>query len=126
MPRFPPHSPACCSNLLLLAADSLNGTGTVTLAGTGTDLVVAIAGPRAAWPAGLAASLANEAAAWAALNDPRTLQMPLTVLLARTLGLRLGALLFGRPGRPRSTAAAAGSPTWHYHSLFVSVAQDAP
>ncbi len=87
-------------NLLLLAADSLNGTGTVTLAGTGTDLVVAIAGPRAAWPAGLAASLANEAAAWAALNDPRTLQMPLTVLLARTLGLRLSVLLSAGPAGP--------------------------
>jgi histidine phosphotransferase ChpT len=87
-------------NLLLLAADSLNGTGTVTLAGTATDLVVAIAGPRAAWPAGFAACLANETAAWTALNDPRSLQMPLTVLLARALGLRLSVLLSAGPAGP--------------------------
>jgi histidine phosphotransferase ChpT len=87
-------------NLLLLAGDALNGSGEVTLAGSATDLIIAIAGPRAAWPTGLAACLTNEAAAWAALRDARSVQMPLTALLARALGLRLTLLMAGGPGGP--------------------------
>ncbi len=87
-------------NLLLLAGDALNGRGEVRLAGSSTDLVVVIAGPRAAWPAGLAGCLASEAGAWAALRDARSLQMPLTALLARALGLRLSLLMPGGPGGP--------------------------
>ncbi len=87
-------------NLLFLADDALNGGGEVTLAGSGTDLIVAIAGPRAAWPAGLAGCLASEAGAWAALHDARSLQAPLTALLARAHGLRLSLLMPGGPGGP--------------------------
>jgi hypothetical protein len=87
-------------NLLLLAGDALNGSGEVTLDGTGSDLIVAIAGPRAAWPAGLASALTSEAAAWAALRDARSLQLPLTALLARALGLRLSLLMPAGPGGP--------------------------
>ncbi len=87
-------------NLLLLAGDALNGGGTVTLAGSGTDLIIAIAGKRAAWPSGLAGCLASEAGAWAALGDARSLQMPLTALLAHALGLRLTLLMPGGPGGP--------------------------
>jgi histidine phosphotransferase ChpT len=87
-------------NLLMLAADSLKAGGEITLAGSGTDLVVAIAGPRAAWPNTLAPCLASDAAAWAALRDPRSMLMPLTALLARSLGLRLSVLMpAGAPGR---------------------------
>jgi histidine phosphotransferase ChpT len=87
-------------NLLLLAGDALNGSGEVTLAGSGTDLIVAIAGPRAAWPSGMAGCLASEATAWAALRDARSLQMPFTALLARAFGLRLTLLMSAGPGGP--------------------------
>jgi histidine phosphotransferase ChpT len=90
---FAPSFGRVVLNLLLLAMEALNGAGTVTLTGNGTDLIVAIAGPRAAWPAGLAAFLAGEQTTWAAVRDPTTLQMPLTVLLARALGLHLSLLL---------------------------------
>ncbi|HVC60616.1 MAG TPA: histidine phosphotransferase family protein [Acetobacteraceae bacterium] len=97
---FSPSFARVVLNLLLLAGDALNGSGEVTLAGTGTDLVIAIAGPRAAWPSGLAGCLASEAGAWAALRDARSLQMPLTALLARGCGLRLSLLMPAGPGGP--------------------------
>ena len=44
-------------NLLLLAAESLPGGGIVALSGSpGKHVLVTIAGPRAAWPAGFGAS----------------------------------------------------------------------
>jgi histidine phosphotransferase ChpT len=97
---FSPPFARVLLNLLLLAGDALNGSGEVTLAGSGTDLIIAIAGPRAAWPGGLASSLASEAGAWAALRDARSLQAPLTALLARALGLRLSLLMPAGPGGP--------------------------
>ena len=97
---FSPPFARVLLNLLLLAGDALNGSGEVTLAGSGTDLIVAIAGPRAAWPVGLAACLATEAGAWAALRDARSLPAPLTALLARSLGLRLTMLMPPGPGGP--------------------------
>lgn len=98
--EFSPPFARVVLNLLLLAAEAVNGSGEIALAGSGSDLVVAIAGPRAAWPAGLAACLTSDAAALDALRDARTLQMPLTVLLARTLNLRLSLLMSaGLPGR---------------------------
>jgi histidine phosphotransferase ChpT len=84
-------------NLLLLAQEALPAGGAVTLSGTPDDLVVSISGPRAAWPAGLARCLTSEANAWAAVQDARSLQAPLTALLARSLGLRLSLLLPGGP-----------------------------
>ncbi|HUN42863.1 MAG TPA: histidine phosphotransferase family protein [Acetobacteraceae bacterium] len=92
---FAPSFGRAVLNLLMLSIEALNGTGTVTLTGSATDLVVVIAGPRAAWPAGLAACLAAEESTWATVHDPSTLQMPLTVLLARALGLHLSLLLPG-------------------------------
>jgi histidine phosphotransferase ChpT len=81
-------------NLLLLAAEGLRGGGTLRLSGTPDgELLIRIDGPRAAWPAGLAAYLADEEAAWTALNDPRALQAPLTALIARQAGVRLNMLL---------------------------------
>jgi histidine phosphotransferase ChpT len=85
-------------NLVLLASESLPGGGTVSLAGSAGDLFIAIGGPKAAWPAGFAACLADEAAAFAALTSARALQMPLTALLAHGLGLRLSMLMAPRPG----------------------------
>jgi hypothetical protein len=79
-------------NVLLLAADSLPQGGCVTLAGATGDLFIGIAGPAAAWPAGMALCVANEAEAQAALSDGKTLQMAVTALLARASGIRLSAL----------------------------------
>lgn len=97
---FSPSFARVLLNLLLLAGDAMNGSGEVTLAGSGTDLIIAIAGSRAAWPSGLAGVLTSEAAAWAALRDARSLQLPLTALLARACGLRLSLLMPGGPGGP--------------------------
>lgn len=89
---FPPPMARALLNLLLLARESLPAGGEIVLAGRADDIVISIAGPRAAWPSGLARCLANDSDAWAAVRDPRTLQMPLTVLLCRSLGLRLAVL----------------------------------
>jgi histidine phosphotransferase ChpT len=97
---FSPSFARVLLNLLLLAGDALHGSGQVTLDGSGTDLVVAIAGPRAAWPDGLVSSLTSVAGAWAALRDARSLPVPLTALLARSLGLRLSLLMPAGPGGP--------------------------
>lgn len=96
---FAPAFARVLLNLLMLAGEALHGGGEIALTGNATDLAVALAGPNAAWPSGLAGCLASDTAAWRALRDPRSLQMPLTALLARALGLRLTLLLAGRPGR---------------------------
>ena len=97
-------------NVLLLAAESLPHGGVITLAGTrGTDILVTITGLRAAWPAGLAVCLADEAAAWAALAGPRALLGPLVSLLARRHSVRISLLLPSGDvpsGRGRRTTAA--------------------
>lgn len=81
-------------NLLLLAAESLPVGGTIRLSGdSASELLLRIEGHRAAWPAGLSLVLSNEAAAWKALDGPRTLQAPLTALTARSLGLGLSMLI---------------------------------
>lgn len=80
-------------NLLLLAADSLPSGGTVVLAGVPDDLFVRIAGPAAAWPAGMAVCLSDEAEARSALTAWRNPQMALTALLAHESGIRLSVLL---------------------------------
>jgi histidine phosphotransferase ChpT len=80
-------------NILLLAADSLPLGGRVILVGESEDLFVGIDGPSAAWPAGTALCLANEAEAQSALADGRDLQMAVTALLAHAAGIRLSALL---------------------------------
>jgi histidine phosphotransferase ChpT len=80
-------------NLLLLAAESLPKGGVLRLDGGSTDVIARLIGPSAAWPAGLIGMLADGAAAWQALADPRTIQAPLTALLARHHGLQLTVLV---------------------------------
>ena len=90
-------------NLLLLAMEGMAGGGRITVSRAGAaDIVVAMNGPRAAWPSGLAACLRDEKAAWEALTDARSLQAPLTALLARRAGLRLSLLIPAAlgPGAP--------------------------
>jgi histidine phosphotransferase ChpT len=84
-------------NLLLLAAEGLPRGGRVLLAGTPSDLFVRILGPNAAWPTGLAACIADEAAALAAMSTSRAIQMPLTALMAHGHGLRLSMLMGPTP-----------------------------
>jgi histidine phosphotransferase ChpT len=98
---FPPEAARIVLNLLLLAQESLPAGGTVRLAGCAGDLLIVIAGERAGWPAMLPRCLAGEAAAAAALLDARTLQAPLTALLARRAGIPLGMLVqAGRSDAP--------------------------
>ena len=63
------------------------------LAGEPDDLFVQIAGPAAAWPAGMAICISDETEARSALTDGRSLQMALTALLAHSAGIRLSAVL---------------------------------
>jgi histidine phosphotransferase ChpT len=92
---FPAPAARVLLNLVLLAAESLPGGGIVALSGSSVDtILLTIAGPRAAWPVGLAAWVSDEAAAWdAVFADPRRLQAPLATLLARSVGLRLSMLM---------------------------------
>ena len=92
---FPPPAARVLLNLLLLAAESLPGGGIVALSGSPSHhILVTISGSRAAWPAGLGAWLADDAAAWDAVTaGARQLQGPLSVLVARTHGYRLSLLM---------------------------------
>ncbi len=55
--------------------------------------MLAVDGRRATWPVGLAACIASPAEAWDVLEDPRKVQMALTVLLADSMGFRLSLLM---------------------------------
>jgi histidine phosphotransferase ChpT len=90
---FAPDMGRLVLNVLLLAADSLPRGGVLRLDGSATELIAHLEGPNAAWPTGLGGVLADEAAAWAALGDPRAVQAPMTALLARQAGLRLSMLM---------------------------------
>jgi len=102
----PPFAPAVARvvvSAMLLAAESLHGGGMLALAGNPAgSVVVTIAGPRAAWPAGLGAMLASPETAWeavAGLVAPaglRLLPAPVTALLAHEAGVRAALLLAPR------------------------------
>lgn len=92
---FPPGQARLVLNLLLLASESLPGGGIVALSGSPAgNLLVTLSGPRAAWPRGLAGHLIGDTTALGdAVADPRSVQGPLTALLARGLGYRLSMLM---------------------------------
>jgi hypothetical protein len=90
---FPASTSRILLNLLLVTADGLPSGGVVRLAGAADDLFIRIDGPHAAWPAGMALCLANEAEARTALNEPRSMQMAMTALLAHAAGIRLSVVL---------------------------------
>jgi histidine phosphotransferase ChpT len=98
--------PGAVGNLLLclaiLAVESLSGEGLAVLEQSSpNELVLQIAGPRAAWPAGLAAALVNPAVALEHASDqgPRGIVGPLAALMAAASGTKLRPLL-GAPGDP--------------------------
>jgi len=97
---FAPSAARLTLNVLMLAAESLPGGGVVEVHGQPElDLVVRITGPRAAWPTGLAGMFADPAAAMEELRlgDPvaaaRSMQAPLTALIAHATGQRISMLL---------------------------------
>jgi len=90
---FAPETGRNVLNLLLLAAESLPSGGIIMLAGSVDDLFVRLAGPAAAWPAGLALCLSDASAAQSALTEPPGMQSALTALLAQEAGLRLSMVI---------------------------------
>lgn len=91
-------------NVLLLAVEALPAGGVVEATGEAhRDIIVRIQGPRAAWPEGLATMLAEPEAAMARLRSrdagqaARTLQAPLTALIAHATGQRVSLLFGARP-----------------------------
>jgi histidine phosphotransferase ChpT len=98
--RFSPPAARLALNVVLLAAEALPGGGTAAFSGNpAADVVVTLAGPRAAWPSGFAAYLGDESLACQALRSgdegqaSRGLQAVLTALIARASGIRLSLLL---------------------------------
>jgi histidine phosphotransferase ChpT len=98
--RFSSAAGRVTLNALLLAAEAMPGGGTAAFSGNpASEILVTVAGPRAAWPAGFAACVANPSLARQALrtNDDgqasRGLQAPLTVLIAEAAGVRLSLLM---------------------------------
>jgi histidine phosphotransferase ChpT len=94
------------ASALLLAAESLPGGGTLAVAGRPDGAVVlTVDGPRAGWPVGLGAILADAQAARAAVAaltgvaGLRTMAGPMTAMLAHEAGARAGLLLAPRPER---------------------------
>jgi histidine phosphotransferase ChpT len=100
--RFSPTAARVALNVVLLAAESLPGGGTAAFSGhPAAAVVVTLAGPRAAWPAGFSACIGNPTLAREALwttddgQASRGLQAPLTVLIAEAVGVRLSLLMAG-------------------------------
>lgn len=94
--RFSPAAARLLLNVILLCAQALPRGGTVALRGDEAAGVIATAeGPNAAWPSGLAAMVADPAAATSALQEtsPRGMQLALTMLMARACGHRVSLLL---------------------------------
>jgi histidine phosphotransferase ChpT len=99
--RFPPAVARVVLNLIVLAGDCLPKGGTIVLLGEPSDLLIRIDGEHAAWPAGFAACMNDEAAALAALGvlaSAQSAQMPLTALLALSRKLRLSPVLSAASG----------------------------
>jgi histidine phosphotransferase ChpT len=95
---FPPPMARVILNVVLLARDAMPRGGVLALSGDPTShVMVQIVGPDAAWPAGFAACIVDEARASAALGDPRDLQAPLTAIIARAMGIQLSLMMAAGP-----------------------------
>ena len=93
-PEFSPSAGQMVLNLLLLGAEALPAGGSVILSGAADrEVLLRIAGPRAAWPANLPRYLLDPGSCWNDLGEARALQAALTALLAAESGYRLSLLL---------------------------------
>jgi histidine phosphotransferase ChpT len=97
---FAPSAARLTLNVILLAIESLPAGGVIEVVGEPEqDIIVRIRGPRAGWPPGLAGMLVSPAEAVEALRRgdalaaARTLQGPLTALIAHATGQRISLLL---------------------------------
>ena len=95
---FPAPAGRVMLNLVLLGCDCLPKPGVIVLAGEPADVFIRIQGPGSAWPPGLASCLHDEARAIAMLTSARSVQMPLTALMALSCGLRLSPVLGAASG----------------------------
>lgn len=88
--RYPGPFARVLLNLLLLAVEAVPRGGAVALTDAPCGGVLArIEGPRAGWPPALAPLLARDDPAPLAVPEPRDMQAPLLVALARRAGVRL-------------------------------------
>jgi hypothetical protein len=106
--EFAPAAARVLLNVLLVAVEALPvGRGVIALSGSARqDVVVTVEGPRAAWPAGLAATLAAPQQLWTLLGGngnggtlapTRNLQIALAVMTARAAGFGLSFLMASVP-----------------------------
>jgi histidine phosphotransferase ChpT len=96
---FAPAAARLALNVMLLASECLPAGGVIEAAGDpDQDLLVRITGPRAAWPSGLAAMIADPDEAMEilrqadAVSAARSLQASLTAMIAHAGGQRLSFL----------------------------------
>jgi hypothetical protein len=113
---LPPARARLLLALLVLASESLPVGGVAALASDGRGgFVVVLKGERAAWPADLAASLADPSAAQDLLADrnagPRRLIAAYATLLASTTGQRLSLLLGATADRAAPLLVSFALPT---------------
>jgi histidine phosphotransferase ChpT len=81
-------------NVLLLAVESLPQGGLVVVSGDPEqDITIQILGHNAAWPPGLARSLSDHDYACSLIADPRTIQLPLTAMIARATGVQISMMM---------------------------------
>jgi histidine phosphotransferase ChpT len=82
---------------LMMAAEALHGRGTIVLTGDpASELVIVIAGIRAAWALTLPGLLADPQSSWFNLES-RDLSTPLAVLLASQAGAQVSLMLATGP-----------------------------
>jgi hypothetical protein len=70
---------------------------------------VQIDGAGAAWPVGLGRCLVDEDYACSLIDEPRTIQAPLTALIARACGVRL-SMMMGRTAQAPPPLLLAPAP----------------
>jgi hypothetical protein len=96
---LPPPAARLLLVLLIMAAEALHGRGTIALAGDPRrELLITIAGVRAAWPAELPEMIAQPDLSWPVFS-PTSLAPRLAVLLAREAASRLSLLLATGPAQ---------------------------
>ena len=90
---FPASMGRVVLNVMFLASESLPRGGTITLSPhQGDDILIAIAGTHAAWPAGFAEMLSDPESAWSSLENGGRLIPSLVALISIRFGIRVSLL----------------------------------